>query len=37
MPPEHHLVGFAPVGIVVLGDLDGIKYNENFGKAIVLV
>ena len=37
MPPEHHVAGFAPVGIAVLGDLDGIKYNENFGKAILVV
>ncbi len=37
MPPQHHVAGFAPVGIVVLRDLDGIEYNENFRKAIVLV
>lgn len=36
-PREHHFAGFAPVGIVVLRDLDGTKYSENFGKAIVLV
>ncbi|TAK67857.1 MAG: hypothetical protein EPO19_09825 [Betaproteobacteria bacterium] len=35
--PQHHVAGFAPVGIVVLRDLDGIEYNENFRKAIVLV